>query len=392
MYEELRAEQVSNSKTRPVTNFIDKLFPGDLDIFEKLTILVNNNQRTLVEKLGNRYIKNTKLTEGSAETKKALRESSDNYVGCALTVGTSTYIIPQNAVKNSNNDVVFLHNIDTNKTESVDIKTIIGSIYLPVKVKLGRTEFYKIKNDWYGVKGNNFKKVTDSKKISEIFQTLNSTLSDTIVVSSRPLNNTIVFRNSSADPLFSISPIGTQIKVKNEWIIKTAEDEWQDANGNTFKGPGTVDAVRFPDVEEGDNNIRVLLAKQQLLPVQTVYTKNELTRMLNNTYGDIANYEVEDGTKNRFVFNPMQKHSVKFESDEHNNIWISISLKPSVMQSPMYTTDIVRACEFLLDMNNNETLEKAVSDRLAKKISPRKIYQEYISKGIAEYGIKSELT
>lgn len=115
--------------------------------------------------------------------------------------------------------------------------------------------------------------------------------------------------------------------------------------------------------------------------------------MLNSVYGNISSYTINDQVKDRFVFSTAQKKAVRFESDEQNNVFLSISLNPNIMKSSMYLTDLVKACEFLSELSSNSELDTAVTTRLNKKVNPQTVYKEYLSsKGITGFSIKSELT
>ncbi len=391
LYEELKAEQTSDTKSKPITNLINELLSGEYDVFEKLTMLVNNRQSILIEKLGNRYIKAVRLTESGSETKKSIREKSNDYIGCTLSIGGEVYIIPENPIKDREDDTITLYNVNTNKFEIIDIKTINSSLYLPINVSVGGVNYYCFKYAWFSKSKNKFKKVESSETLKHILNTLSATDGDVIILSGRPLNISTTFETTNS--IYDMSPVGTMIQVGNKWYTKQENGEWAN-DSNVLVGSASVYAIKFPETKSDSDNQRILLVKQQLLPSQSVFTKDEIYKMLSNAYSDILSIVVNGENIPIIEFNEFQKRTTLLKMDDYHNITMSISINPYTMQKSTYILDIIKACEFLKEYNKKGELYHAVVDRTSKKHKIQDVYKEYYSsKGITKFKeVKSNIS
>lgn len=400
IYEELKAEQVSDSKIKPITTLINRLYKkeDDSSIYDKLTSLVNADSEKLVHAIGNRYISNKRRfaeTVHVSEIKNRIGKESELFAGDIVTIDDTIYMIPSQAKVKGHDDQIYLFNTDTNKKEIIEVRNITSPLYIPTIVTIGDDKYYLLNKNWFSYKKGKFAKVENKKTLESIYEVLNTPNPNVLNLSGKPLLYTLeygIFSNDRSisdkkdwcDSIIALLPIDTKIECAGETYTKT-EDGWFNSKGEKLHGPVTVNTIIFS--ENSDKNI-VTKVKQKLLPLRSRYTKSDIEYMLDQYYSDISSYNDIDDNKEKvvkptFTFGYRSKYPVFVKYNETNKGLLEPSLvintNTNIVSDPMYLQEIIAACEFVKKLRTDTEYKSDIDTRISssKTLTIQKMFNEF---------------
>lgn len=398
IYEELKAEQSSKTRTKPITTLINRLYNKEdsSSIYDKLTAVINGNSEALIHAIGNRYISNKhRFAENiTATTRKSLiGKESELFAGDIVSIDNTVYMIPSHAKVKGHDDQIYLINTETNQKEIVEIRNITSPLYIPIKVTIDDHEYYLLKNKWFELKKGKFYKVETVKTLESIYTFLNSPNPNTIVLSGKPTlysleygvidkDGTLTAKKLWCDSVIKLLPLGTKIECAGDEFTKT-EEGWFNSSEEKLTGNTVIDVITLP--QDVDTEV-VTLIKQKLIPLRSKYTKSDIEYMLDQHYSDIASYQDTDGENTiiypTFTYQYRERFPVTIKYNETNKGILEPSLvintNPNIVVDPLFLQEVVSACEFIKRLQSDLEFKNSIDERISKTktLSLQKVYNE----------------